>query len=296
VRELAEFAKKLGIQRVGIGHCVDMQREADLTARYLETHSLEALLPPMPPECDPIGQAEFFAENGIKLNAICGMSVDHEAIFIAASEKPVVVLVARDVRLRHNPVAALYTSAGYSRTRLFGDRDTAVWEPFQGLGMETLVRASEALAAEGPHDLNRVQEVLRYARRLGIKRLGISFCVGFKQEARLLAGVLKGNGFEVSSAGCKVGAVPKEKLGIVESEKVHPGDPEMICNPLAQAELLNRDGVQLSLILGQCIGHEAATLGALKMPAVCIVAKDRVLAHNPVAALYEFEGSGPTAT
>jgi uncharacterized metal-binding protein len=289
LQELAEYANKLGVKRVGIGHCSDMQREANLAARYLKSRSLEVLLPPLVSACDPLGQAKFFSENGILLNAICGMSVDHEAIFIAASEQPVVVLVARDVRLRHNPVAALYTSGSYSRARLFGDRETAEFSPFKGTEIEALESLSATLAEEWPHDLNRVQETMRFARHLGVKRIGISFCVGFKQEARLLAGVLKGNGFEVSSASCKVGAVSKDKLGITDAEKVHPGEPEMICNPLAQAALLNRDNVQFALILGQCIGHEAATLGALHMPAICLVAKDRVLAHNTVAALYELE-------
>ena len=289
IRELSELAKKLGVNRVGIVHGSDMRREATLAAEYLEKCSLETVLPPLVSECSPRGQAEFFAEIETQLNVICGLSVDHEAIFNAASISPVVVLVVRDVRLRHNPVAALYTSASYSRTRLFGDREYANFSSFEGSDIETLERVSATLTNDDGHDMNRMQEVMRFARLLGAKRIGISFCVGFKQEARLLAGVLKGNGFDVSSAGCKAGAVPKENLGIVESEKVHPGEPEMICNPLAQAELLNRDGVQLALILGQCVGHEAATLGALRMPAVCVVAKDRVLAHNTVAALYEME-------
>ncbi len=289
LRELAEYANKLGVDRVGIAHCSDMHREATLIASYLEARSLHPVLPPSSIDCSPLGQAAFFAENGTQLNVVCGLSVDHEAIFVAASEPPVVVLVARDVRLRHNPVAALYTSASYSRTRLFAERDSQELAQFEGNGMDVLERISMALSKEGGHDLNRVQEAMRFARRLGARRIGISFCVGFKGEARLLAGVLKGNGFEVSSAGCKVGAVSKDKLGIKDAEKVHPGEPEMICNPLAQAELLNRDNVQLALILGQCIGHEAATLGALQMTAICLVAKDRVLAHNTVAALYELE-------
>lgn len=294
IREIAEFAKKLGILRLGIGHCVDMRREATLASRYLEERSLQALLQPPSSGCDPLGQVEFFAEHSTQLNVICGMSVDHEAMFIAASKKPVVALVARDVRLRHNPVAALYTSGSYSRTRLFGERESAKRAPFKGLGMDALRRTSAELVEAGSHDLNRVQETMRFARSLGVSRMGISFCVGFRQEARLLSGVLKGNGFDVSSACCKTGAVPKESLGIIDAEKVHPGEPEMICNPLAQAELLNRDDVQLTLILGQCVGHEAATLGALKNPAVCIIAKDRVLAHNSVAALYELEAQGST--
>jgi uncharacterized metal-binding protein len=63
----------------------------------------------------------------------------------------------------------------------------------------------------------------------------------------------------------------------------------MICNPLAQAELLNRERIELALVLGQCVGHDSATIGRLDVPAVSVVVKDRVLAHNTVAALYRLE-------
>jgi len=290
LREIAELIERLGVERVGITHDEDMLREAALATDYLRQRSVNAVLPPPSVVSDPLKQVEFFAEQGVEICVNCGLSVAHEALFVFASEMPVVVLVARDDRLRHNPVAALYTSGSYSRTRLFGDRDAAEPRPCKGCDMNALEQTAEELEHEDLDGLNRVQEAMRFARVLGASKIGLSFCVGFKQEARLLAGVLKGNGFEVSSACCKTGAVPKEKLGIADSEKVHPGEPEMICNPLAQAELLNRDEVHMALVLGQCAGHEAATLGALKVPAACIVAKDRVLAHNTVAALYEWEG------
>jgi uncharacterized metal-binding protein len=59
----------------------------------------------------------------------------------------------------------------------------------------------------------------------------------------------------------------------------------MMCNSLAQAELLNLEGVQLALLLGQCVGHDSATMQHLEAPAICVVAKDRVLGHNTAAAL-----------
>jgi len=291
IREIAEYALKLGVRRVGVAFCSDMIREAKLAASYLRDRDLDVFLPPESPGCDPIAQAEFFHQTQTQINVVCGMRVDHEALFIAASTSPVIVLVARDERLCHNPVSALYTSASYSRTRLFEDGEGPRESAFKGGDVATLTDVSREFGAELSPGLNRIQETKRFARVLGAKRIGISYCVGFRQEARLLAGVLVGNGFEVSSVCCKTGAVPKAKVGISDEEKVRPGEDEMICNPLAQAELLNRDEVHLTLILGQCVGHEAATLGSLKMPAFCIVAKDRVLGHNSVAALYQLEGA-----
>jgi uncharacterized metal-binding protein len=127
---------------------------------------------------------------------------------------------------------------------------------------------------------------MAFARCAGVTHVGVAFCVGFRREAEDLKAILGTNGFHVSSSCCKTGSVPKERLGILENEKVRPGQPEMTCNPAAQAELLDEAGVELVVLLGQCVGHDAATMARLRAPAVCLVAKDRVLAHNTVAALY----------
>jgi uncharacterized metal-binding protein len=293
VRELAEFAIRVGVRRLGLGHCADMNREAGLAARYLAGRDLDAVLPPSSTRCSPVAQAEFFAAQGTRLNVVAGMSVAHEALFVGASAVPVVALVARDARLRHNPVAALYTSESYSKTRLFPGGERTTIPAFRGRDEEVLARVSEELDASDTDDLNRVQEAMEFARRLGARKIGISFCVGFREEARVLTRILEANGFLVSSVCCKAGAVPKEELGVTDPHKVRPGQREMICNPLLQAELLNRAGVELALSLGQCVGHDSATLERLEGPAICLVAKDRVLCHNTVAALYAMERPPP---
>lgn len=131
---------------------------------------------------------------------------------------------------------------------------------------------------------------MEFARKLGVTKLGLIFCVGFRYEAAILTDILEKNGFEVVSVGCKVGAVPKEWIGISDSEKVRPGRPEMICNSLAQAELLNRSHIGLNILMGQCVGHDSLSMKHSEAPVVCLIAKDRVLAHNTVAALYESRG------
>jgi uncharacterized metal-binding protein len=132
---------------------------------------------------------------------------------------------------------------------------------------------------------SRLAEAMDVAHRLGAGHIGVSFCVGFKEEAKVLSKLLETNGFQVSSACCKTGSTPKEDVGITDDQKVRPGTKEMICNPLAQAELLNREGVEFVMVLGQCVGHDAATFRHLNAPAICMVAKDRVLAHNTLAGI-----------
>jgi len=59
-----------------------------------------------------------------------------------------------------------------------------------------------------------------------------------------------------------------------------------MCNPAGQAKLLNDAGTQLNIICGLCVGHDAVFSMESKAPVTTLIAKDRVLAHNPVGAIY----------
>jgi uncharacterized metal-binding protein len=288
LREIGEFATRMGYRRLGVAHGPDMKLQARKVATGLETFGIEGILPPQASSDKdfwPSSQAEFFTDVGAELIVVGGMSLVHEVILIRAATIPVVALVARDTRLAHNPVAALYTSRSYLKAELFGHWPPGERPAFQGWEMEALGQAARQMEADGGVPRSRVAEAMQLAHGLGVGHIGISFCVGFREEAKILSKILKTNGFRVSSVCCKTGSVPKEEAGIRGEEKVRPGRPEMICNPSAQAELLNRDGVELAFVLGQCVGHDAATFQKLEAPSACLVAKDRVLAHNTVAAL-----------
>jgi uncharacterized metal-binding protein len=292
LREVGELSRRMGYRRIGLAHCPDMHREAALAARYLREHQLEAVLPEAAADCDPLGQAALFSRYGCDFNAIVGMCVGHDALFIRHTHAPVTSLVVRDRRLQHNPVAALYTRKGYLRDALVARPAPARHVRFSGWDDALLDRIAREVRDAGfrqPIPPCRIEEVMDFARRAGVRHLGIAYCSGFRDEAPHLHAVLAANRFRVASACCKTGAVPKEKLGIQDAEKVRPGRPEMICNALAQAELLEREGVELVLLVGQCVGHDSATMAHLHVPTVCVVAKDRVLAHNTVAALYALE-------
>jgi tRNA-Thr(GGU) m(6)t(6)A37 methyltransferase TsaA len=285
LREIAEFARLMEFERVGLPHCPDMASEARRAASFLREEGLDTFLPPASSMGDPEVQAQALAQAGVDFNVLSGMCVAHEAIFLQATGTPTVSLVSRDVRLRNNPAAGLYTSRSYLKSELFGYWPADERTPFRGGSPEILHQvAEEVYSDEGP-PVSRISEAMSVAHALGAGHIGISFCVGFREEAKILARILQANGFEVSSVCCKTGSVPKEEAGIRDDQKVRPGTAEMICNPVAQAELLNRDEIQFALILGQCVGHDAATLMHLDVPAACIVTKDRVLAHNTTAAL-----------
>jgi uncharacterized metal-binding protein len=132
----------------------------------------------------------------------------------------------------------------------------------------------------------RIEETCELARRMGFSRLGLAFCGGLVREAEVLDRILTARGFEVCSVVCKVGCVAKESIGIADHEKIHPGHFEALCNPIAQAEFLNRAGTEMNIMMGLCVGHDALFLKHVGAYTTVLAVKDRVLGHNPLAALY----------
>ena len=132
----------------------------------------------------------------------------------------------------------------------------------------------------------RVEEIIEFARKLNFQKLGVAFCGGLFTEGRIFVKILEKHGFEVVSVCCKVGGVPKEFLSLAEDEKVRVGRYETMCNPIAQAEILNEAGTDFNILIGLCVGHDSLFLKHSKALTTVLVTKDRVLGHNPVAALY----------
>lgn len=132
----------------------------------------------------------------------------------------------------------------------------------------------------------RVEEIMDFARRIGARKLGIAHCVGLMQEAKAARDIFAAGGFEVYAVCCKAGSIAKEKIGLRDDEKVRPGQYEAMCSPVGQAALLHKVGTQLNVVIGLCVGHDSLFFMHSKAPATVLVAKDRVLGHNPVAALY----------
>jgi uncharacterized metal-binding protein len=130
-----------------------------------------------------------------------------------------------------------------------------------------------------------VEEIVALARKLGFRKIGIATCISFVDLAKTLSAILESHGFAVASVACKNGGVPKEQLGLRDDEKIRPGTYEAMCNPISQAELLNDAGCELNIVLGLCVGHDSLFFRHSKGLATTLVAKDRVLAHNPVGAL-----------
>ncbi len=133
----------------------------------------------------------------------------------------------------------------------------------------------------------RIVELIEFSKKCGYKKLGLAFCAGLATEARTLTEILENKGFEVVSVRCKVGATPKERIGIKPEQKIRgAANWESMCNPITQAEVINAEKVDFAIMLGLCIGHDTLFIKYCRVPMTVIAVKDRVTGHNPLAALY----------
>ena len=152
------------------------------------------------------------------------------------------------------------------------------------------VRAVHTAAAEVEKEgycvWPRLREVAEFARRLGVRKLGVAFCEGLSREAEEVVKYFMSLGFEVYSVICKCGGVDKADAGLGEEVKLRPGSKEAMCNPVAQAMLLNAVGTELNVIIGLCVGHDSLFIKYSKALVTYLIAKDRVTGHNPAAAIY----------
>ena len=149
---------------------------------------------------------------------------------------------------------------------------------------------STAIEALGYCRWPRLREVAEFARRMGYVRLGMGFCVGLRKEAAVVDRILRDQGFQVVSVACKTGSIPKARAGVPEKLLLRPGTREVMCDPIAQAKLLNRAQTQFNICLGLCVDHDSLFYKYCDAPVTTLVAKDRATGHNPAAAIYCAEG------
>ena len=132
----------------------------------------------------------------------------------------------------------------------------------------------------------RVEDTIALAKIMGWRKVGIATCIGLLAETDELVKILAAQGFEPFSVCCKTGSIDKLRVGLAETDKVRPGTFEPACNPIAQAELCNRAGTEMNIIVGLCVGHDMLFTKHSQAPVTTLVCKDRVTGHNPVAVLY----------
>ncbi len=130
---------------------------------------------------------------------------------------------------------------------------------------------------------------MEFSGKMGYKRLGMAFCIGLRNEAKAVERIFSSKGFDVVSAACKAGRISKDRIGVEREQQIDPQTAEAMCNPILQAMILNREGADFNVLLGLCVGHDSLFFKYADVPCTVLAVKDRVLGHNPLAAVYNLE-------
>ena len=157
-------------------------------------------------------------------------------------------------------------------------------EEYEKEEIRRLTIAAAETEAENYCKMTRMEETMEFAKKIGAEKIGIATCAGLISETRIAARILRKNGFKVFGVSCKCGTQKKQDVGIPAFCDVTGAN---MCNPILQAKYLNAEKTQLNILIGLCVGHDSLFYKYSEAPVTTLVSKDRVLAHNTVAALYQ---------
>lgn len=141
VEDTIEFAKRMGVHRIGIATCVGLLSESRTLAKILRKKGFDvygvcckvgsvcktrlgiteeqlASFKSGRIMCNPVLQAKLLNDAETELNIIMGLCVGHDSLFIKYSDALCTSLVVKDRVLGNNPVAALYTVNSYYKKLL----------------------------------------------------------------------------------------------------------------------------------------------------------------------------------
>lgn len=130
---------------------------------------------------------------------------------------------------------------------------------------------------------SRINELIEFSKQMNYNHLGIAFCKGLSKQAKQINDILRSSGFDVTSVCCKTNDIDKSDINV---SKINENDlPEVACNPLAQASILNNSGADLTVTVGFCMGHDILFYKNIKTPVSPLIVKDRAHMHNPIKGL-----------
>jgi uncharacterized metal-binding protein len=122
--------------------------------------------------------------------------------------------------------------------------------------------------------LDRVNEIIEFAKEANINHVGIANCITFQKEAEEFESILINQGFTVSRVNCKYGHMSRNSI--------LPDYKGTSCNPAGQAHYLEENKTELNIVMGLCLGHDIVFNSKSKALTTTLLVKDRKLKHNPL--------------
>lgn len=139
--------------------------------------------------------------------------------------------------------------------------------------------ASELIDNGRAGTLTRLDEIVEYCHLRGYTKIGVAYCYSMEKDALLLRNYLKQNNLKPAMISCTVDGIKESQIDTKKTNNV------VSCNPLGQANILNSSGVEFTILMGLCLGHDILLQKNLNMDFTTFVVKDRVLNHNPLLGL-----------
>ncbi len=146
-----------------------------------------------------------------------------------------------------------------------------------------MIDSSLDISAESERQLCRLTELVYYCLDMNYREIGIAFCMDLIEPAEILTGLLR-RFFDVHPVCCKIGG--KRESDALGDGAAAQGRARIICNPVLQAETLNRIGTEFNVIVGLCIGMDSIFTQLSRAPVTTLFVKDKSLANNPIGAVY----------
>jgi uncharacterized metal-binding protein len=144
--------------------------------------------------------------------------------------------------------------------------------------LKQMLDSTMDISLEEERTLCRVSEIVYFALGLNCKKIGVAYCVDLLEPAEIFTQVMR-RFFEVFPVCCKIG-------GQLLADPVEMKTKKIACNPKGQAEVLNKIGVDLNIIIGLCIGADCIFSKLSDAPVTTLFVKDKSLANNPIGAVY----------
>jgi uncharacterized metal-binding protein len=134
------------------------------------------------------------------------------------------------------------------------------------------------ISLEEERTLCRISEIVYFALELSYKKIGVAYCIDLSEPAEIFTQVMR-RFFDVFPVCCKIGG---QKL----ADPMELRTKKIACNPQGQAEVLNKIGVDLNIMMGLCIGADCIFSKSSNAPVTTLFVKDKSLANNPIGAVY----------
>lgn len=145
---------------------------------------------------------------------------------------------------------------------------------------QKIIQAAASLVDNGrAGTLSRLQEIIEFSKTMNFKRIGIAYCYGMENDAALITQIFRESGFKTYPVSCTTGGFKQSDVN--NNSKIE----KVSCNPLAQAEQINIETVDLTITIGLCLGHDILFQKQIKSYTTTLIVKDRIHNHNPIEAL-----------